>query len=717
MSLRRGRRLASLSSFAVVLGFAVISATAPGCGCSPDPSGNGNGDGGRDDGGGDGDGGGGGDAGLNACGNQDPSCTVISVGPGGMPPMMFPLPTDVPAPTGVGANGVTRNPMGFIVLDSSKAAFDFLWIADDTNYNVGFVSKVSTKPFATAPLYREVARYVTVTCNSNSTGGIQGVVLSQNPPAGLCADGVNGCCARDSRLSNMSVGQRAVNVLQNRPSRTAVDFNGDVWVANRAHSGVGGLGQQSVTKIANSITDCIERNGLAGIQTSSDVDMNGIIETDCNRDNLPDGAGTVCTGGRQQEFWGLSDECILFTTNFGAPGEIGRPLALGKGAIDVSASDAWVGTYNNGTFYRIDGTTGMVKQVVAIQTKAGLAASNPYGAAIDQFGILWAPNIGPDVYYFNTNNPAEQNGMRSPFAGVAHYGLAVDGFSMVPAGGGAPQLVSQIWFADVNSAAAMRYRPVRNGTFAGLATGTWARATFTGEGSRGRGIGVDNRTPTAFAWVALDGQVNNRTTGSIGRIPTDLPDGTTNLTTFYSTGGRLGTLGAGVAIDLDIWGIQQNDRSAVHFDVDAAGNVMNAGSPDRVPLDDGHTPDPYTYSDFTGFGLRNFTNPRGTYSWIQQGCPTSRTRWKKIVWDADTPMGTAIKVRARSADDVAGLSGAPFTGGYTISPADLSMAPGPLMPNPARFMQVEFELTSTDRALTPALKSFQIVFECVSDIG
>jgi len=559
-----------------------------------------------------------------------------------------------------------------------------------------------------------------VTCLSNSTGANEGVVLTQNPPGPLCSNGVNGCCARDSRLADgTTVGQRSINTRYNRPSRTAVDFNGDVWVANRAHHGIAGFAQQSVTKIANSIDDCIERNGLAGIQTSSDRDNNGIIETDCDRNNVPDGAGTACTGGRQQEFWGLADECILFTTNYGPPGQIGRPLALGHGAIDVGPSDAWVGTYGASgvpsTWYRIDGRTGMIKQTVTLATISGHLASNPYGAAIDQFGILWAPNIGIDMYYFDTNNTANQGAVRSPF-GTSFYGVALDGFSITPAGGGAAKLIQQVWLGDVDSSAAMRYRPVRDGTFASLANGTWARATFTGAPSRGRGIGVDNRTPIAYAWVALDGQVGGATTGAIGRIPTDIPDGTTALTSFYLTG-RIGTLGSGVAIDLDIWGIQQNDRSAVHFDVDAQGNVMNAGNPDRVPLDDGHTPDPYTYSDFTGFGLRNFTNPRGTYTWIQPGCGNAKTRWRKIIWDADTPMGTSVRVRARSADDQSLLPAATYTGSYTTSPADLMVAPGPVIPNPARFLQVEFDLQTMDRALTPALKSFQIVYECVSDIG
>src|SRR5258706_1950303 len=84
---------------------------------------------------------------LNACGDFEMSCTVAGVGPspGAGGSGMFPLPSDRPAPDGVTADGVGRNPMGWLVLDSTHASFDFLWVADDTDYGVGMVSKVSTK--------------------------------------------------------------------------------------------------------------------------------------------------------------------------------------------------------------------------------------------------------------------------------------------------------------------------------------------------------------------------------------------------------------------------------------------------------------------------------------------------------------------------------------------------------------------------------------------
>src|SRR5207302_604902 len=153
------------------------------------------------------------------------------------------------------------------------------------------VSKVDTRKSTAVgggvnSVYREVARYITVTCESNEkaswrdhstqiVGGASGIPTATN------CDGTNGCCARGPTGG----GRTPVQLIRNRPSRTAVDFNGDAWVANRAHDSP--PNQSSVTKIANknnsiTDTDCIDRNGNGKIETSFDANGDGIINTDCN---------------------------------------------------------------------------------------------------------------------------------------------------------------------------------------------------------------------------------------------------------------------------------------------------------------------------------------------------------------------------------------------------------------------------------------------------
>jgi hypothetical protein len=654
-------------------------------------------------------------AGSDLCGKNVPGCMQQSLGPTGSPSSKFPLPTDKPKPANVTADGVARDPNGWLELDVKKTQSDYLWIADDQNYGVGLVSKVHTKPYPNAPTYREVARYASITCQSDPVNGnTEGVVYGTNVKAGLCADGVHGCCSRDEVNKGPNGGHAPVNLVANRPSRTAVDFNGDMWVANRAFGR-----QPSVTKIAGDVSRCIDRNKNGVIDTSSDVNGDGIITTDCDGDNLPDTASTVCQGGLPHEFYGLDDECILFTVNYGDVDTYGRPLALSPpdnnefGAVQTS-SNAWVGTWKNGTFYRINGDTGLIEKTVKIADQAGVP-SHPYGASVDQYGILWAPNEGEThLFYFDTRDPTQQ-GMVSADAvgGTGFYGIAVDGF-IVP---GESKARQQIWLGEVGSSGAYRYRPVRDQGFAGLAQGTWARAAFDGGPAQGRGIGVDNRQPKSFAWVALDG-------GSIGRIPTDLADQVSHLLAsdaVFSTGQK-GTLGAGVASNLDVWGVNQDSSSATHFAVDANGNIT--GAPDTIPLDDkpgakmdfcplgSCKPQPYTYSDFTGFGLVNFTSPKGYYAWVQTGCTNgAKTHWYAVVFDADVPKDTSVTVAARGADALDELDKASFTGEYASSPANLDGAPGPLAKNPSKYLQVRFTL-STNGVTSPKLKGFQIAWAC-----
>ena len=78
-------------------------------------------------------------------------------------------------------------------------------------------------------------------------------------------------------------------------------------------------------------------------------------------------------------------------------------------------------------------------------------------------------------------------------------------------------------------------------------------------------------------------------------------------------------------------------------------------------------------------------------------------------------------MKARSSDDKSSFSTATFTGNYSTSPADLlnaaPMGGAALAPNPSGFLQVEFDLTTTDKNATPALKSYTVVYECLNGVG
>jgi streptogramin lyase len=164
------------------------------------------------------------------------------------------------------------------------------------------------------------------------------------------------------------------------PSRTAVDLNGDVWVANRAPGE-----QASVTKIQ----------------------------------------AYDCSG----------DDCILFTANVGGNNDIARGLAIDENNFP------WVGTWNGQSLYQLDNETGVVvneyniglyvyglaidsEGIVWISARGNnaLAAwdienerqlpgspwsvpgcSSTYGIAVDGEGRVWMGNYScGDMLEFNT---------------------------------------------------------------------------------------------------------------------------------------------------------------------------------------------------------------------------------------------------------------------------------------------------------------------------
>jgi hypothetical protein len=596
---------------------------------------------------------------LTPCGNCSQYCDVFD-----LEDDPFPMPDEDP---NVDTNGVGRDPNGDIVLDQTNLDFNFLWIANRYDADGwGTVSKIDSVDVI------EVARYYTVTCFGNPA--------YQN---GDCLD-VNG---------------DPVQWGNNHPSRTAVDFNFDVWVANRAHTDDPTLRQPSATKIANALEDCIDRNNNNVIDTSADTNGNGSIELDCDGDGNPDDLSTQCTDGRDPEFLGLDDECVLHTTNYAAPNEIGRSVCLDAGdPYSGGAGNAWVGTYSagadgNNEFYKLDGATGEILETVELPP-----GINVYGCTVDGQGVLWAAQLSSgDLTYFDTANTANIGPvLTSPYGGF--YGIAVDS-------------ENSIWMGGWGTQNVIRYRPDRT-SFDTLDDGLWTRIRTVEEGNvaNTRGIAADLR---GWIWVAS----NN---GYIIRVPQNLPDSDISWADAAAQGAMRidtdlggGMIGVGVDFEGHVWGMSYSQSTATRVDLDANGNPVDlVNNVFSIPVG----LHPYTYSDFTGYGLRNFTRPRGTYRYIMEGCgPERDTTWLRVAWSATTPQNTEIVVRVRTGDDPLTLGD--WFGAWDTSPAVFEDPPqGPIVPNPARYIQVEFELSSPDQAISPVLHDFALVWDCSDDI-
>ncbi len=625
----------------LVLALIGLSLTGCNCNCgqtSPKDGGQG-GSGGTTDGGKI-DGGLGKDGGGGMGGGDAGDGTVTTV----IPPGSFRLDGGSPdGGLGEQGSGVKLDPNGFIVLNSGSLEFHFMWIA---NNNQGWVSKYDTRTG------KEVGRYWSVVprdCYS-AAGQPRGLPCPGARPNGLRGDHVN------------------------NPSRTAIDLNGDVWVANRAN----GI-QGSVTKIANDATGCLDRNGNGTIETSRDLNNDGQIL----------GAEMITPTDWDNPL--QYDECVVFSTPLGTVGpDIAvRALAVSLGSIESSNGYVWAGIWRDKVFYKLDTSNG---QPVAVNAAGAMTVPvnfGPYGAIVDGKQRLYVVSAGQALLaLIDTATGAKLSDAISPPAGTTcgAYALGIDG-------------KDRLWLPGFTTAAvACRYDH---------ATGTWASFSFATATSqigtafgRPRGIAADDQgnifmssdvsaTGAAAQLLRFDAE-----TGALIKFGnTDFIDATDANTNQ--------SIGVGLDADGQPW---VNNMSGNVMKIDRVTGAITRTAQQPAGL--------YTYSDFTGYQLRKFTAPRGTYFKDFRGCGAD-AQWRQVVWDAVTPANTKVEVYVRVAATAAALPTATRFGPFVASPVDLVAAGVPK----AEFFRVEFVLSSTDGMATPVLRSFRIVSACAGLIN
>ncbi len=226
------------------------------------------------------------------------------------------------------------------------------------------------------------------------------------------------------------------------PSRTAVDYRGDAYVANRAFDGQG-----SVTKIAATEDRCVDRDADGGIDTSS-------------------GPADVLTPGE--------DECVLYTADVGEAGAIPRALAIdGDLGLDgATAGQPWVGLYAEEKVVRLDGEDGSVLAEVATP------GVHPYGAAIDGDGSLWVTGLQDGrIARVDTLDP-------EACAEIVDVGPACDYTYGI-----ATDAEGNVWLGGFACADVLRLSP----------DGTWTRLAID---ASARGVAVDD---DGDVWVAHTG--------------------------------------------------------------------------------------------------------------------------------------------------------------------------------------------------------------------
>jgi len=135
--------------------------------------------------------------------------------------------------------------------------------------------------------------------------------------------------------------------------------------------------------------------------------------------------------------------------------------------------------------------------------------------------------------------------------------------------------------------------------------------------------------------------------------------------------------------------------------------------------------DIYSYSDFTGYALRNITQPSGSYQQIFNGCPDSieQATWQSFSYGADLPSGTNLAFEVDLADDLASFSGGGrgIQGSYSCATA--SSCPSPVtLPStlPQSFYaRVTVTLSAPScnlSGVTPTLQWLKLGYDCPKPI-
>jgi streptogramin lyase len=265
-----------------------------------------------------------------------------------------------------------------------------------------------------------------------------------------------------------------------------------------------------------------------------------------------------------------------------------------------------------------------------------------YGCAVDASGTLWGATLNSTLVELDTNtNTWTQN-----IAGQTNYGVTIGN--------------DRVYLGNILHG----YDPV---------TGVFQFSVA----SAGTGVQVDGLDNVWFGTPTLR-KFETNVTGDLNTIP---------LCSVATLGARGPIVGKGN----HIWTINTGSNSVSQYDNDC--NFISTVPVGRAP---------YTYSDATGFGARNQTDPTGIWTVITDS-GTAGTEWDSVSWNTEPegsePAGTSIEVEVRSSDIEANLGLLAYTS-VLNSVASLGKV--------GRFIQVRATLRPDSGANSPVLSDLSV---------
>ncbi|HNQ23186.1 MAG TPA: FG-GAP-like repeat-containing protein [Phycisphaerae bacterium] len=377
------------------------------------------------------------------------------------------------------------------------------------------------------------------------------------------------------------------------PSRTTVDFDGSVWVANRNNVNDETMGH--IVKIGNGL-------GFQWI----DRDEDGEIDTST-------GLGDIRPWPQCDKYFSADDiaqaedELILLYEPVPATGA--RTVAVDRD------NNVWIGGFDNTWHGLLDGQTG------ALLTDAGVQNCGGYGGLVDCNGVLWSANPTLNGGALLRYDPAVPEA--TCLAVPASYGLGVD-------------LGGNIWNSRHYSSPTVnlvRKIPVSGPTY-----------DYSTYGYNSRGVAAtwsDNHI-----WVA----------NSESHDVTRLNNSGQQVGSKISMGAYAHPTGVAVDSQGLVWVTNRyaNDIAVIDPDPPPAHVEfrVNLNQVEGQPHPEGPA-EPYNYSDMTGVSLLWTTAPAGVWTTVYPGpgdpLPELGRVWQKINWNA-TPGAGTVRVQVRAGD-------------------------------------------------------------------
>ena len=343
-------------------------------------------------------------------------------------------------------------------------------------------------------------------------------------------------------------------------------------------------------------------------------------------------------------------------------------------AVDAN-SKLWVGCGFDGAaddpVYKIDEKTGdcLIGNRAGCAKPAIMVADWPYGAAVDQKGFLWMLSNhhwsdGTLTKIDTTTDAVVGKYKRTDGKCACFYGIAID-------------QLGDIWTGNAQCDDVLKFEGATGKFLGGFGSG----------GAVTRGVAVDL---DGNVWVANSSTSTiSKIHGATGNVLLSVQVGKVveGATTGHPIGAAVDSMG-------HVW--------AVNYATDEVIKINGLTQEmQRIPVGRG----PYTYSDMMGTLLNTVTLRRdNTASWIvNYDAGTAHPSWKELKWKAFTSGGTRLRVRARCAAEKAGLATAQWS--------PYLEQPGPLACASERWVQLEAQFFTPNKAYTPILEELSISWE------